>query len=140
MMSVMTSPECEPEDLEFALTWTPAGRGLTGRLQARNVGQRACRLSGKPVLVPLAPDGTELAAQTVITLELRAPGYVLLGPGDSAVADVGWAGWNGPPASGRMLVRWPGGQQDFRTAGPPQPEPAPDGATNLWSSWFTPSS
>lgn len=133
----MIPDECQPEDLEFALTWTPADGGLTGQLEARNVGQRACRLSGKPTLVPIGLDGAELDARTVVTLEFRDPGYVLLEPGDSAVADVGWAGWDGEPASGRLVVGWPGGRREIAVSGPPHPESSADRPTNLWSSWFT---
>ncbi len=135
----MTVPdECRPEDVEFALTWELSAGRLVGQLRARNIGRRACRLSGKPALVVLGLDGGDLGAQTVVTLEWVEPGYLVLEAGDSAVANVGWAGWDGPPASGRVIVKWPGGQREVLASGPAQPGPAEGGATNLWTSRFTP--
>jgi hypothetical protein len=139
MVAVMAVPdECQPGDVEFALAWQLSEGHLVGQLRARNIGRGACRLSGKPALVPLAVDGTDLGAQTVITLEYIAPGYLVLPPGGTAVAHVGWAGWDGPPASGRVIVRWQAGQQEIRADGPTQPAPPPaGGATNLWTTRFT---
>ena len=78
-----------------------------------------------------------LDAMTVVTAEFVVPGYVIVGPGKSVSADVGWAGWNGPDPSGDLVVRWPGGQATIRPEGPRRP-PANGPATNLWSTWFRP--
>jgi hypothetical protein len=59
----------------------------------------------------------------------------VLAPGERARAPVGWGGWDGPPASGKVLVTWAGGQTQVTADGPVQPE-ADGPATNLWSSWF----
>lgn len=129
------APEAGPDDLALSLTWLPDGDALKGELEARNVGNRRVRLTGKPQLTPLGADGRPLETSTIITLELMLPGYVELAPGESATAAVGWAGWDGVPAGPQVRVEWPGGQVDVTTLGPR--EPAASGpATNLSSSWF----
>jgi hypothetical protein len=93
------------------------------------------RLSGKPLLTPIGTDGVPLDAKTVVTLELRLPGYVELAPGERAMARVGWGGWDGAPASGKVIVHWRGENVELIADGPRQPES--DGpTTNLWTSWF----
>jgi hypothetical protein len=129
------APEARPDDVAFSLTWLAEDGGLKGQLEARNVGGQRVRLSGKPQLTPLDAEGNPLDTASVMTMELRLPGYVELDPGESAASQVGWAGWDGPPASGVVRVEWPGGQADVPAAGPPQPA-ATGPATNLWSSWF----
>lgn len=127
--------EAGPDDIAFSLTWLPDGDTLKGELEARNVGNRRVRLTGKPQLTPLGIDGRPLDTPTIITLELMLPGFVELDPGESAIAAIGWAGWDGLAAGPRVRVEWPGGQVDVATLGPR--EPAASGpATNLWSSWF----
>jgi hypothetical protein len=127
----------QPGEVEFALSWLPGDDGrLTGELVAKNISDHAIRLSGKPSLTPIGVDGQPLAAETVVTLELRLPGYVELEPGKRASTVVGWAGWDGPPASGTVIVQWPGGQVDVAASGPRQPH-ATGPAVNLWASWFT---
>jgi Protein of unknown function (DUF4232) len=128
-------PEASPDDIVFSLTWLPDGDALKGELEARNVGNRRVRLTGKPHLAPLGVDGRPLDAAGIVTLELVLPGFVELAPGESATAAVGWAGWDGLAAGPQVRVEWPGGQVDVATLGPR--EPAGSGpATNLWSSWF----
>src|SRR5690349_1477223 len=107
MLLVVTeneAPEAGPDDLAFSLTWLPDGDTLTGELQARNVGNRRVRLSGKPILTPLDVDGQPLDTDTIQTLELVMPGYAELGPGETATARVGWAGWDGPAAGPAVRV------------------------------------
>ncbi len=99
-------------------------------------GRRACRLAGKPEVTPLAGDGTPLPAQTVVTLEWRSPGYVLLRPGQRAAARVGWSSWCGRQAGGRARVRWDSGEAAAEVHGPAQPECSPGAPGNLVSSWF----
>jgi len=138
MLQVVTeieAPKAGPDDIALSLTWRPDGDGLQGELGARNVGQHRVRLYGKPRLVPLDIAGHPLAADTIVTAELRLPGYAELAPGESAVAAVGWAGWDGPAAGGTVRVEWPGGQADVPADGPRQPAGGGP-ATNLWSSWF----
>lgn len=138
MLEPMTdtdAAEAGPEDVTFALTWQAEDGALRGVLQARNVSGRRVRLSGKPGLSPLDADGQPLEAMSIMTLEMRMPGYVELDPGESARSAVGWAGWDGPAASGVVRVEWPGGQADVPATGPRQP-PGTGPATNLWSSWF----
>jgi hypothetical protein len=53
-------PECGTEDVEFTLSWGDAGGALQGDLVAENVGGRACRLSGKPDVIPIGADGLPL--------------------------------------------------------------------------------
>jgi hypothetical protein len=72
---------------------------------------------------------------SIMTLELRLPGYVELAPGESATSGVGWAAWDGPAVGRLVRVEWPGGQADVPIDGPRQPA-ATGPATNLWSSWF----
>lgn len=129
------APEARPDDVAFSLTWAAEDGALKGVLEARNVGKHRVRLSGKPGLTPLDADGNPLDAMSIMTLELRLPGYVELDPGESATSQVGWAGWDGPAAGGIVRVEWPGGQADVPAAGPRQPS-ATGTATNLWSSWF----
>lgn len=128
-------PEASPGDIAFSLTWLPDGDALSGELEARNVGNRRVRLSGKPTLTPLDVDGQPLDTVSIATLELVLPGYVELDPGESATARVGWAGWDGLPAGPRVRIGWPGGHADVATQGPRQPAGSGP-ATNLWSSWF----
>jgi hypothetical protein len=138
MLAVMTdidAAEASPDDATFALTWSDEDGALKGVLEARNVGGRRVRLSGKPQLSPLDADGQPLDAMMITTLELRMPGYVELDPGEAARSNVGWAGWDGPAAGGIVRVEGPGGQADVPASGPRQPS-ASGPATNLWSSWF----
>lgn len=128
--------EARPGDVTFSLSWLAEDGALKGVLQARNVSRRRVRLTGKPQLSVLDLQGHPLEATTVTTLEFRMPGYVELDPGEAAESRIGWAGWDGPAASGRVLLAWPGGQAEVLATGPAQPA-ATGPATNLWSSWFT---
>ena len=128
-------PEASAEEVACTLTWQADGEVLRGELVVRNIGQRRIRLSGKPRLIPLDTDGQPLGTDTIITLEMKMPNYAELDPGESASADVGWAGWDGPAAGGTVRVEWPGGQVDVPAVGPRQPA-GRGPATNLWSSWF----
>lgn len=134
-MSVSGTPKARPGEVEFTLTWRAEAGYLTGELEALNVTDHDFRLSHKPGLIPIGVDGQPLAAETIVTLEMRRPGYVELAPGERARARVGWGAWDGPPASGKVLVTWDGGRQEVTADGPRQP--GSDGpAMNLWSSWF----
>ena len=89
MLVVVTDnevPEAGPDDIAFRLTWLPDGDTLKGELEARNVGERRVRLTGKPQLTPLDIDGRPLDTAAIITLELMLPGFVELDPGESATA------------------------------------------------------
>ena len=77
-----------------------------------------------------------LPAETVITLEMIHPGYVVLQPGARATAPVGWGSWCGPPASARARVSWQGGATIADVRGPVQPECLPECPGNLSSGWF----
>jgi Domain of unknown function (DUF4232) len=129
-------PLCEAADLAVSVHWERDGTGLRGQVVAENVGGRVCRLPGKPEVTPLAGDGTPLPARTVITLEWRSPGYVLLQPGQRAAARVGWPNWCGRPAAGQARVAWGGGSAVAEVHGPAQPECSPGQPDNLVSSWF----
>lgn len=129
-------PLCEAADLAVTVHWERDGTALRGQVVAENVGGRVCRLAGKPEVTPLAGDGTPLPARTVITLEWRSPGYVLLRPGQRAAARVGWASWCGRPAAGQARVAWDGGSAVAEVHGPAQPECSPGQPGNLVSSWF----
>jgi hypothetical protein len=129
-------PEALPGEIEFTLSWEAAGGGLRGLLQGRNVCDHSVRLSNKPVLMPLGMTGERLDAETVVTLELRLPGYADIGPGEVASSPVSWGGWDGPPASGAVIVKWSAGQVEVAASGPRQPASQGPG-TNLSSSWFT---
>lgn len=132
--------EARPHEVELTLCWALNERGgLTGQVRATNVSARIVRLSSKPVLTALTEDGEPLDARHVVTLEFLPPGYAELAPGEEAVAPVGWAGWAGAAPSGRLIVRWPGGQTELTASGPVQPT-SPGPSTNLSSSWFTPTS
>jgi hypothetical protein len=128
--------EAQSRDVQVTLSWhADADGGLTGELRIRNVADRTVRLAGKPRLRPLGLHDEPLAAETVVTLELLLPGYVDIDPGEEAVTPVGWAGWDGEPASGEVRVEWPGGHATVTAQGPSQPS-ASGPATNLWSTWF----
>ena len=43
-------------------------------------GTTTFRLSHKPRLIPIGVNGQPLSAETIVTLEFRPPGYVVLGP------------------------------------------------------------
>ena len=130
------APLCEAADLAVAVHWERDGTGLRGQVVAENIGGRACRLAGKPEITPLAADGTPLAARTVITLEWRSPGYVLLQPGQRAAARVGWRSWCGRQAAGRAQVGWGSGSAVAEVHGPAQPDCSAGEPDNLMSSWF----
>lgn len=129
-------PLCGPDDLAVSVRWERHDGGLRGQVMARNIGSRACRLAGKPGIVPLGADGTPLPAQTVNTMEMVGPGYVVLRPGERAEAPASWASWCGPPASARARVIWPGGAAVADVHGPMQPECSQEGLGNLGSGWF----
>jgi hypothetical protein len=135
LMTDIDAAEAGPEDVTFTLTWLAEDGPLTGVLEARNISEHRVRLSGKPGLTPLDADGQPLDAMTIVTLEMRMPGYVELDPGEAARSNIGWAGWDGPAAGGIVRVEWPGGQADVPVSGPRQPS-GTGPATNLWSSWF----
>ena len=124
------------ESLEVRLSWSPndAG-GLTGWLEVRNTGDSVVRLENKPGLRPLGVDGAPLATECIVTLELRLPGYVDVPSGGVARAPVGWAGWNGPAASGQVEVTFADLTYVVEVDGPAQPAGHGPG-TNLWSNWF----
>ena len=97
--------------------------------------ESSCAPLGKPALTPIGTDGQPLDAKSVVTLEARSPGYVELKPGERARSPVGWAGWDGPPCAGKVIVRWQGGQMEVNADGPRQPTRRGP-ATNLYTSWF----
>lgn len=129
-------PLCGPEELAVTVRWEHDGAGLRGQVIAENTGSRACRLPGKPAVTPLGLDGSPLPAETVITLELIHPGYVVLRPGQRAAALVGWRNWCGQAASARARVSWQGGTAIADVQGPVQPRCSGPGADNLTSGWF----
>lgn len=129
-------PPCGSDDLAVVVSWERDGTGLRGQVIAENVSGRPCQLAGKPGVTPLRPDGTPLPAHTVITLEMRTPGYVILQPGERAAARVTWASWCGQQASGRARVDWPGGSVAASVHGPVQPECSQGRPGNLTASWF----
>jgi hypothetical protein len=116
--------------------WERDGGGLRGQVIAENVSGRACLLPGKPEVNPIGVDGRPLPAGTVITLEWRMPGYVIIAPGGRAAAPVSWSSWCGAPAAGRAIVTWEGGgPAEAEVHGPAQP--ACDGRSlDLSTSWF----
>lgn len=128
-------PECRPEEVEISVEWQDADGGLTGWVEVRNVGTAARRLSGKPALLPLSPEGAPVGVSTVVTAELRLPGYVVLGPGSRARSRTRWPAWRGPAPGDEILVRWPGGEKQVRDAGPSAPARS-EGPQNISSSWF----
>jgi Domain of unknown function (DUF4232) len=129
-------PEARPDDVDLALVWRPtSGGGLAGHLAARNVCGHMVRLSGKPTVTPVGTDGEALDAHTVVTAEMRMPGYVELAPGERALAPVSWGGWDGPPAGGSVIIGLAGGETEVLADGPRQPE-SHGPATNLSTSWF----
>jgi len=129
-------PEARSDEVEFVLSWRADSRGrLTGHLEARNVCRHRVRLSGKPGLEPLGINDKPLGAACLVTLEMRVPGFVELAPGERARAPVGWAGWDGPPAGGTVIINWSGGAAKVPSDGPRQPE-SRGPVTNLSTSWF----
>lgn len=116
--------------------WERDGKGLRGEVVVQNVGDRACRLGGKPSVSPLAADGTAMATQTAITLELRGQGYVVIEPGQCAMARVSWSNWCGESPSRRAVVTWWDGSAVATVEGPLSPGCDKKRPTNLTSSWF----
>jgi hypothetical protein len=122
--------------LEVGLSWAADDNGgLTGWLEVRNTSDDVVRLPGKPGLRPLGVDGAPLAADCIVTLEMRVPGYVDVASGGRARAPVGWGGWHGPAASGRVEVTFADQTFVVEVDGPAQPTGHGPG-TNLWSNWF----
>ena len=129
-------PPCGSDDLAVVVRWERDDNGLRGQLTAENISARACKLGYKPTVTPLRPDGTPLPAQTLVTLEMRIPGYVILQPGQRAASRVSWSSWCGDPASDRAQVEWHGGSAAAEVQGPAQPACDPDKPDNLTSFWF----
>jgi hypothetical protein len=129
-------PPSGPEDLEVTVRWVQDGTGLRGQVIAHNIGSRAYRLAGKPRVTPLGLDGTPLPVDTVITLEMLLPGYVVLAPGQRAAAPVSWRNWCGQAVSARARVSWPGGEAIGDVQGPVQPQCSGPGTRHLRSGWF----
>jgi hypothetical protein len=129
-------PLCQPDDVSVEVQWNQDNSGLRGQVVARNSGQRACRLAGKPSVTPLAADGTPLPVPTTITLEFVSPGYAVLQPGDVARARISWNSWCGQPASDRALVDWNSGSATVPVQGPVQPPCDPDRRAQVTSYWF----
>ena len=130
--------ECEAAEVEVAVVWEERDGGLSGWVSIRNVGAHACRVTGKPAVIPLAANGVPLDVQTVVTLELRRPDHAVLEPGQQARAPIGWGAWQGAPVGDRAIVAW--GEPRRRTTAPvtgPRQPASTAGPTNLTSSWFT---
>jgi hypothetical protein len=127
--------DARSSELVFTLVWETDSGSLKGELVAINVCEHVVRVSGKPRLIPIGIDGEPLDADTIVSLEMKVPGHVDLGPGERAAASVLWAGWDGPPASSRVVVGWRGGRQEVEASGPRQPE-SPGPPTNISTSWF----
>ena len=126
----------KPSADDVRLSWSPDDQGgLTGWVEVRNARQSVVRVSGKPGLRPLGVGGEALPTECIVTLEMRTPGYVDVPSGGVARAPVGWAGWDGPPASGRVEVTVSDLSYTVEVDGPAQPT-GRGPATNLWSSWF----
>lgn len=128
-------PEARPDEVELTLWWRVESGRLAGQLEARNVCGHRVRLSGKPGVTPVGIDGELLDAHTVVTAEMRLPGYVELAPGERARARVSWGGWDRPPASGTVMIALVGGEAKVHVDGPPQPQ-SRGPAHNLSTSWF----
>lgn len=117
--------EATPSEVQFQLTWTSSHPdGLQGELIATNVGSRAWRLTGKPVITPLDLTGAPLRTQHVITAEAAIPDYVEVQPGHRARASVNWGWWDGTQTSPQVRVTWDGGTSDISATGPTHPERA----------------
>jgi hypothetical protein len=129
-------PLCGSDDLAVVVSWEHDGTALSGQVIAENVSGRACRLRHKPGVTPLQSDGTPLPVITIVGMEGRDPDYVILQPGQRAVARAYWRSWCGQQASDRARVDWPGGSAIAKVHGPFQPECLQDRPTNLTSSWF----
>jgi Protein of unknown function (DUF4232) len=129
-------PLCGADDLAVVVHWQHDGSALRGQVIAENVGARACRLANKPGVTPLRPDGSPLPVSTAVTLEMLAPGYVVLEPGERAAAPVYWGSWCGQQAADRARVDWPGGSAVAEVRGPAQPACVRGRSGNLTSSWF----
>ena len=130
-------PLCGSDDLSVVVSWEHDGRGaLAGKVIAENVSGRACRLANKPHVTPLRPDGTPLPVETIVTLEMKMPPYVVLEPGQRAASRVDWGPWCGEQASDRARVDWLGGSTVATVHGPTQPERSPAKSNYLISSWF----
>ena len=131
-------PEAAPAQLLMFLEWRAVADGsLEGELVVVNAAEEPVRVSNKPILVAMGVDGADLGADMVVTAELRIPDFVVLGPGERALAFVSWGGWNGPACSGRFRIELSGGWTVLSASGPRQPL-ARGPATNLSSSWFEP--
>jgi hypothetical protein len=141
MSSEQETPEGDPDELAFTLTWRLKEGYLVGDLDAVNVSNHRVRLTGKPGLVPLGMDSEPLDVRGIVTAELMGPGWVDLELGERARTQVLWSGWDGPASSGEVIIKWgPGAWADKRqtrvaAGGPRQPE-SRGPATNTTSSWF----
>lgn len=108
---------------------------LVGSVDVRNVSQETVRVSNKPRVRPLDGNGSDLGVRTIITLELRSPSFAVLEPGGRARAAVRWPAWGGKPPGDRVVVEWPGGEQQVNVSGPTAPAFS-EGADTLGTSWF----
>lgn len=131
---------CQASALTWTLTWEATAGGLQGQLSATNTSGQDCDLLVKPRVVPLDAHKVPLDVQTLETLE-QVVGPAVLRSGATAVSQLTWAGWCGPPAGRLVRLSLPGGGSvDVQVSGPTTPECPSRGArpTNLISGWFTP--
>lgn len=134
MTDPITPDEATTGELAFTLAWETFDDGLRGVLEAVNVSDRPVRLSGKPEVTPIGVDGVPLDTETVVSLEARLPGYVVLAPGERATSTIYWGGWDGPPAGDTARIGWSDAEAYAPVSGPRQP--ADREGANLSSTWF----
>lgn len=132
----VTVPPCTRDDVVARVVWQRDGRGLRGEVVVENTGDHACRLGGKPSVRPLAADGTAMPTQVAVTLEMRGTGYVVIEPGQRAVARLSWPNWCGEKPTSRALVSWWDGSAVARVEGPLHPGCDTRRPASLRSSWF----
>lgn len=128
---------CRPADVSLSTSWEPSEIGLEGELVATSKTERRCHLTVIPQLKPLNAQGEPLPV-TFGTSLMALHGPIVVDPGGSATAPVGWGGpWCGSDASGSIAITWGHAQSvEVRVDGPRQPPCTTTDGGNTWSAQF----
>jgi hypothetical protein len=103
--SVADTHLCDIRGLDISLDWVSLDNGsLKGTLVAKNTGDSACRLTGKPQVIPLLDDGKTAGVRQGQSLEKGSD--VVVPTGYVSSATVTWDSWCSATTgfSGKLMV------------------------------------
>lgn len=127
---------CTPAQVSLTLAWTASDSALAGSLTATNHDPSACELLVKPIITPLADNGTPLGVPNVISEEANiGPGR--LRPGASATSKILWRGSCGAPVHA-VQVSWGTGPVTVMATGRSTAPCTSAPTESITSNWFSP--